>query len=286
MRLKRDTLQFNPGFEFAIYPYVSRFRENDATFFHWHSYCEITLVQSGRGRYFVSGKEYHMESGDVIIFNNTEPHGWISSEEDMHLLVLVFQSEFVAEKIDLFGSEYLKPFTERGGNFKNRIGHEDCRAGEIGGIMLEIRQEHDKKEEGYRLMIKADVLRILTLLIRHYQDVSKSNELLCEKHAAMERLDEALSYIDKHYREKLTLEKVAESCYMSSNYFSTYFRKVTNISFSEYVARLRMKEARRLLRTTNKPVTEISLECGYQNLSNFYRTYHKYYSESPTEERK
>ena len=73
---------------------------------------------------------------------------------------------------------------------------------------------------------------------------------------------------------------------MSTNYFSTYFRKAANMNFSEYVARLRIKEARRLLRTTYLSVTEIAYECGFQNLSNFYRTYHKFFDRSPKDERK
>lgn len=285
MRLIKDTLQLEKAFPFAIYPYVAKYQDNDANTFHWHSYCEITLVQQGSGRYFVNGDEYSMAAGDLIIFNNTEPHGWIGFQEDMHLLVMIFQSDFVDYKLDLSGNNYLKPFVERGGNFKNRIGQEDKQADRIREIMLEIRREDTAKEEGYRMMIQADVLRILTHLIRHYQDESKSEELLLEKNSAMYRLSEAFQYIDEHYKEKLSLDEVAASCHMSTNYFSTYFRKAANINFSEYVARLRMKEARRLLRATCMPITEIALECGFQNLSNFYRTYHKFFEKSPKDER-
>ncbi len=113
---------FEKGFEFAVYPYVAKVQENDENSFHWHRYCEITLVEKGKGRYFVNGREYCMEAGDLIIFNNTEPHGWIGTEEDMHLLVMIFQPEFVSDKLDVSGEDYLRPFAERGGNFQNRIG--------------------------------------------------------------------------------------------------------------------------------------------------------------------
>ena len=46
-----------------------------------------------------------MEAGDLIIFNNTEPHGWIGTEEDMHLLVMIFQPEFVSDKLDVSGED-------------------------------------------------------------------------------------------------------------------------------------------------------------------------------------
>lgn len=285
MRLIQDVLEFEKGYEFAVFPYVAQYQKRDMEMFHWHSYCEITLVQKGRGRYFVNGNEFDMEPGDLIIFNNAEPHGWIGAQENMYLLVMAFQPEFIADKLDTSGNDYLRPFAERGSNFQNRIGHEDTQADKIRGIMQEIREEDEAKEEGYRQMIRADMLRILTLLIRHYQDETKSTELLKEKSLAMHRLSDAFHYIESRYKEKLSLDDVAASCHMSTNYFSTYFRKAANMNFSEYVARLRIREARRLLRTTDMPVTGIAMECGFQNLSSFYRAYHKFFDRSPKEER-
>ncbi len=135
-------------------------------------------------------------------------------------------------------------------------------------------------------MIKANILRILTMLIRTYQDESKSEEMLKEKKYAMKRLEQAISYIDSHYSEKITLDEVAAAAYMSSNYFSSYFRKVTGISFSEYVTRIRISRARELLRDTDKSVTEIAMECGFHNISNFYRLYKKHVGKPPRDEKK
>jgi len=73
---------------------------------------------------------------------------------------------------------------------------------------------------------------------------------------------------------------------MSSNYFSSYFRKVTGISFSEYVTRIRISRARELLRDTDKSVTEIAMECGFHNISNFYRLYKKHVGKPPRDEKK
>lgn len=135
-------------------------------------------------------------------------------------------------------------------------------------------------------MIKANVLRILTILIRAFQDESKSDEMLKEKKNAMKRLEQAFAYIDAHYCEKLTLDEVAASVYMSANYFSVYFRKVTNISFSDYVTRLRISHARELLRDPERSVVDIAMECGFHNVSNFYRLYKKNVGKSPREDKK
>ena len=285
MKLIRDNIALDKDFPFQISEVVLNHKNSRPDTFHWHSYFEITYVQEGQGNYSVNGQEYMMKPGDIIIFNNVEAHGWKLMGEDMKLLVMIFSPEFVAEKLSVFDSEYLKPFVERGSNFKNRIGSEEP-VSQIRKGIREIYAEWQQQKEGYPLMIKANILRILTMLIRTYQDESKSGEMLKEKKSAMKRLEQAISYIDHHYSEKITLDEVAAAAYMSSNYFSSYFRKVTGISFSEYVTCIRISHARELLRDTDKSVTEIAMECGFHNISNFYRLYKKQVGKSPRDEKK
>lgn len=141
----------------------------------------------------------------------------------MKLLVMIFSPEFVAEKISVFDAEYLKPFVERGSNFKNRVGREEKVNEEIRISIREIHQEWNERKEGYPLMIKANVLRILTMLIRAYQDETKSGEMLKEKKNAMKRLEQAFTYINDHYCEKITLEEVGSLCLYELQLFFLLF---------------------------------------------------------------
>ena len=193
MKLVRDNIQLDRDFPFQVSQVVLNHENSHPDIFHWHSYFEITYVQSGRGNYYVNGREYVMDEGDIIIFNNVEPHGWKIQGEDMYLLVMIFSPEFVAEKLSVFDSEYLKPFVECGSNFKNRIGREEPLSHEIRKAIREIYKEWEEKEEGYPLMIKANILRILTMLIRTCQDSTKSGEMLREKKNAMKRLEQAFA---------------------------------------------------------------------------------------------
>lgn len=285
MKLECDSIPLDKEFPFQISEVELNQANSRPGTWHWHSYFEITWVLEGKGNYFVNGQEYTMEKDDIIIFNNVEPHGWKLLGGNMKLLVMIFSPEFVAEKISLFDAEYLKPFVERGSNFKNRVGREEKVNEEIRISIREIYQEWNERKEGYPLMIKANVLRILTMLIRAYQDETKSGEMLKEKKNAMKRLEQAFTYINDHYCEKITLEEVAASVYMSSNYFSSYFRRVANISFSDYVTRLRVNRAREMLRENGANVTEIAMECGFNNISNFYRLYKKHMGKTPGDEK-
>lgn len=284
MIICRDTTKLDPQFPFEISHYILKQKDNCEDSFHWHSFCEITYVEQGIGSYYVNGLEYSVKKGDLIIFNNAELHGWRVSDEDMHVTVMIFPTEFIADSTSIFNNDYLEPFVERGSNFKNKVDSKDAVTIEIGRVMEEIFREYSTHPVGYQLMVKADVFRILTLLIRYYQNDVKtalSGENLMEKKNAMKRLEEAFYYINSHYTERITLDEVAKSVYMSPNYFSMYFKKVTSNNFSEYVTKLRLKKANEMTMTTDKSMSEIAMECGFRNMSNFYRLYKKHSGNLP-----
>lgn len=223
MKLERDSIPLDKEFPFQISEVELNQANSRPGTWHWHSYFEITWVLEGKGNYFVNGQEYTMEKDDIIIFNNVEPHGWKLLGGNMKLLVMIFSPEFVAEKISLFDAEYLKPFVERGSNFKNRVGREEKVNEEIRISIREIYQEWNERKEGYPLMIKANVLRILTMLIRCLPGETKSGEMLKEKKNAMKRLEQAFTYINDHYCEKITLEEVGSLCLYELQLFFILF---------------------------------------------------------------
>jgi AraC-like DNA-binding protein len=280
MMIEKDTTKLDAKFPFRIMNQTLLKKDNREETFHWHSFCEITYVRKGNGHYFVNGVKYDMGEGDLIIFNNVELHGWTVLDDSMDLVVMIFPTEFVSAPAAMFDYDYLRPFIERGTNFRNKIGSDEIAAHEIALIMDDIMEEWSKQGVGYQLMIKAQVLRALTLLIRYYQKTGSEQENrggLTEKKRSMKRLEEAFYYINAHYTEKITLEEVAGSVFMSPNYFSTYFKKVTSLGFSDYVTQLRIKKAEELEKTTDLNMAEIAAACGFHNMSNFYRLYKKHH---------
>lgn len=86
-------------------------------------------------------------------------------------------------------------------------------------------------------------------------------------HAHVLRL--AQKFIAAHYAQSLTLEQVADHVALSPPYFSRIFKQEMGSTFIEYLTRVRMDEARRLLRTTTLSLAEISYAVGYQNPNYF-----------------
>ena len=282
--MNQDTMVLDHVFPFRIDEVCLSSLNNSNDAFHWHSYYEITLILEGEGCYYVNGQVFEVAAGDIILFNNAELHGWQVFGPELHVLAMVFSPELISQFGDFPDMDYLKPFIARGANFKNRIGSSEPCAGEITGILREIESEWMERRAGCLLMIKADILRILTLLVRHYHDNSRG-EAGPNRNKALVRLRPAFEYIDQNYCGKVTLREAAERVYMSPNYFSHFFHTATGISFSDYVTMRRVRKARGLLETTGKSIFEIAIECGFPNSSNFYRLFKKHTGKSPNQDR-
>jgi AraC-like DNA-binding protein len=100
------------------------------------------------------------------------------------------------------------------------------------------------------------------------------------------RLLPALELINTHYKTNISLKILAETCCLSSNYFHRIFRKNFGITPFDYILKVRMEEALRLLAYTEKSIKEIAYIIGYDDEAYFSRMFSKNYSESPGRYRK
>ena len=113
-----------------------------------------------------------------------------------------------------------------------------------------------------------------------------------EKAAHLKRQDEnrpirlVRQYVAEHYREPLTLEQVSAVAELSPAYLSTVFKKDTGMTFLEYLSKIRMEAAKRLLKETNRTVADICGLVGYNDVRYFTKTFTKYSGLKPNEYRK
>lgn len=96
----------------------------------------------------------------------------------------------------------------------------------------------------------------------------------------------AKQYVMKHFRQPITLEEVSEAVGFSPSYFSVLFKKKTGEGFAKYLTRIRMEEAKTLLRETNLAIAEICERLGYSDRKHFTQTFHKATGLTPAEYRK
>jgi AraC-like DNA-binding protein len=96
-----------------------------------------------------------------------------------------------------------------------------------------------------------------------------------------QRLSVIYDHIDKHYNEKITVTDIASLVNLSKEAFCRYFKKMTRLTFVEFLNHYRVNQAKRLLRL-DLNITEVCYACGFEGLSYFNRTFKKYTGESPS----
>jgi AraC-like DNA-binding protein len=142
-------------------------------------------------------------------------------------------------------------------------------------------------EEAYfqtRVLTKAQydsILRLLTIFAQHL--ASLSNQLMVqEEKSESPQITRAKVFITEHQEEDLSLNEVAKAVNMSAFYFCKMFKQATGLTFTDYLARIRVEKVKNMLLDPHKRISEVAFAAGFQSLSQFNRVFRKVAGEAPT----
>jgi YesN/AraC family two-component response regulator len=125
------------------------------------------------------------------------------------------------------------------------------------------------------------VLRLLTIFAQHL--AALSNQLMVSaKQAESPMITRAKAYIAEHQHEEMSLRQVAGAVNTSAFYFCKMFKQATGLTFTDYLARIRIEKVKNLLLNPHKRISEAAYEAGFQSLSQFNRVFRKIAGEAPT----
>ncbi|MGV3532619.1 MAG: helix-turn-helix domain-containing protein [Chthoniobacteraceae bacterium] len=126
----------------------------------------------------------------------------------------------------------------------------------------------------------APIVQMLIVFAEHLSMLA-SQALLREQHAEPPPVVRARQFIQEHHAKPLRLAEVARSARLSTTYFSRMFKKSTALSFSEYLARVRVEQAKHLLLNPNMQVSEVAFAVGFQSVPHFNRVFRRVHGEAP-----
>ena len=250
----------------------------DEILLHNHDCLELNYVSSGTGVYYIGDEVHPIKRGDILLFNNYEYHGGMAFK-NLRLKVIIFDPDCIwtGNPLDY---QYLKAFYEWKTDFRHHL-TDSVLAEHIATIFFEIEHEWETKAEGYRLIIKALLMKLLALLYRGFASSEHTTEQVSGFANRYEKIAPALNYINDFYNTNLTLEMLAQKCHMNPNYFSSYFKKVINYTPFEYINKKRTEAACQRLLTTDDSVTKIALDVGFHSISYFNRVFRTQMNTSP-----
>lgn len=125
------------------------------------------------------------------------------------------------------------------------------------------------------------IVRLLTIFAQHLSGLS--NQLMVQGASAeAPAISRARSLIAERHADQLSLTEIAQAVNMSAFYFCKTFKRATGMTFTEYLARVRVEKVKNLLLNPHKRVSEAAYEAGFQSLSQFNRVFRRIAGQSPS----
>ncbi len=263
--------------DFEIFHY--REPEPDEVEVHHHDFYEVYLFLGGEIEYWVEGRIYHLQPGDLLLINPQELHR-----------PLVKPNGSVYERIVLWiDKNYLKTLSDSEVSltrcFDNSIPtHTNLlrpTSTQFSDIMLrmgEMVRESYSGEYGGKLCAAGIFLQFMVELNRMALHFDASPQ---EREEPPKLVAQVLSYINDHYKEDLSLEGLAEQFFVSKYHLSHEFNRAVGVGVYRYIMLKRLLMAKHMLADGMAP-GEVYASCGFHDYTNFYRAFKAEYGISPS----
>ncbi|GIQ65655.1 DNA-binding response regulator [Paenibacillus cisolokensis] len=213
-----------------------------------------------------------------------------------HLVMVKMESDramqlehFIVENVlsELIG-QYGKGFvTSQGGS--SLLGLVAVEAGDgVSGLVDELKKHLRRCLKVPFQVLHTDEIRDFGEVPERVRGLGEASATQSFEHYASggdQAIEVALQYIKAHYRDELTLEKVAAVVYLNPVYFSQLFKQKTGRGFKEYVTQLRLEYARELLRNPRIKLADVAERSGYQDMRHFSQLFRRKYNVTPSEYR-
>ena len=260
-------------------------RRRDTRFgftWHYHPEIELTLITRSRGRRFVGDSIEPYEDGDLVLLGPNLPHTWDSDprRKGPHEAVFCqFTPEFLGPDFlrapELAAVRRLLDRSTRGLRFSGRTQKAAAR-------------KMDGMERLQGLARLAALLEVLDLLARsrEWRPLSSREFIPALRRGDAERIDRVCRHLNERCAERVTLAEAAAVAHLSIPAFSRSFRRKTGRTLVAYLNELRTGLACRGLMESERSISEIAFDSGFNNLSNFNRRFRALKGMSPREFRR
>jgi corrinoid protein of di/trimethylamine methyltransferase len=242
---------------------------------HVHDFVEVSIVLAGRGIHRTPDGCAECNAGDTYVIGAGVPHAYFSTEEGECPTVC----NLVFDPADIFEGEAADPDYPR---YCYGLFREDPLAvyvmltsrtlEDVERTVTRMEKELARRRPEWEMAVKSYLITLLIMMGRYASQR--------EKPASAPRPKERLlamavmrTVMETYSDPNMTLESIAESLYISKSYLCRIFSRVTGEPFGDYLRRVRLEQACRLLRETELTAEQIVFACGLRDIPSFYRSF-------------
>lgn len=243
---------------------------------HHHTEFEIIRVSVGSAEVVVNNVAFSLKQGDILLCQSGNIHYSEHLNGNNELEFILINPSLIQSRSAPLALETQHITAEGLEKFNLKTSAEK--------FFMDISRELEAREPFYENVIQNSLRCFLYLLMRYFPNESANKTIAGVK--SLPFISDALSYMEAHFSENLSLEQVAKSVNIEAGYFSRVFKKYVGLNFVAYRNLIRLKNAITLLQETDTSITDIAFGCGFQNIRTFNRVFAQYTQKSPIEFRK
>ncbi|WP_105615481.1 helix-turn-helix domain-containing protein [Vallitalea okinawensis] len=262
---------------------VKKVRRSNTMYIHQHKYFEMVYFYSGSGTLIINETEYPLQRGHLLFFNIGDAHA-VNAEGEIETVNIAIPPDFI--DYNLINSQNMLDFLSISAfnefniyidgispvmQFKGRD------LVDLEHLLNSIIDESVDQDKGYKTILQAYIKIIFIIIFRH---LSKNNRSHIQNELST-FLPQVISYVEKHYKEPITIKDIAANNFYNPSYLSKIFKECYGESLTNYINNKRINDSLELLKNSTYSIENIATEVGYSDKKQFYRMFKKYMSITP-----
>ena len=280
---KTDFLKGDPLFVNRVTMETVYAPETALSQLHLHDFVEVSIVLAGKGIHCTYEERTECGAGDTFIIRGGVPHAYFAAEDGACPTVC----NIIFDPADIFDGEAADPDHPR---YCYGVFREDPLTvyvmltsrtlADVDRTLTRMEKELDRRRPEWEMAVKSYLINLLIMMGRYASQREQSEDTPRPKERLLV-LSVIRTVMARYGERELTLEGIAEEHYISTSYLSRIFRRVTGEGFGEYLRRVRLEQACRLLRETELPNEQIVYACGLRDVPTFYRQFKSHVGMTP-----
>jgi AraC-like DNA-binding protein len=257
---------------------------NFGRIWHFHPELELHYIVRGKGVRFIGDNVDNFAEGELILLGQNLPHTWRCDE-------IYYQNypEIVVEAIvlqflpDCLGKTFFElPETFLISKLFEKALQGLLVVGQTKARVIQLLHQGSEAEGLERLIVFIQILKALAES-KEYTTIASSHAFYKSSEKENQRLNTIYTYTLANFRREITLQEVAAITHLSVTSFCRYFKMMTKKPYYDFLIELRVSHACRMLIEDKFPIEVVCFDCGFNNVSNFYRHFRKVTGMTPLE---
>ncbi|WP_163536068.1 AraC family transcriptional regulator [Gracilibacillus sp. YIM 98692] len=240
--------------------------------------CHIVLVTRGKIRMSAGGMEHQLTAGDMLISNEVYAYYHDQINSQSYQINVTHFDPICVEKIvpkTIFEDSYFLFNTPTG----VKVSWSEREKQEMNAFISSINEERQSEKFGYEVMEKTYLAQLFWRISNRSKELYPYNSPVTsfkENH-----VQHIKAFINNNYKKELSLDLLAKIIHLNKYYMCHCFKDITGITIQQFLLHRRIREAKKLLLTSNDSIVSISINIGIRNPYYFSRLFKQYVGVSP-----